>query len=158
MTSPRQYLLELNTSHIKHSGKSFYEHLCNVEDILKICKCEDYILLAALYHSIYGTNFFNVSLNVSREKIKEIIGEKAENLAWIFCNAKRPFCWFCGNNIVLQDGSFITVDNKTLHDLQMIEGANLLEQKCGADLIVSFTASNTDITNTILKESKNVRH
>jgi hypothetical protein len=140
MTSPREYLIELNTNNINHTGRSFYEHLCNVEDILKICKCEDYVCLAGLYHSIYGTNYFNANLDTSREKIKEIIGDKAENLAWIFCNAKRPFCWFCGNHIVLQDGSHISVDNKTLHDLQMIESANLLEQHLGADLIVSFSS------------------
>ena len=151
MINPREYLLQLETNNINHSNKNFYEHLCNVEDILKICKCEEYVCLSGLYHSIYGTNFFDASLNVQRKKIKEIIGDKAENLVWIFCNAKRPFCWFCGNNIALQDGSFVTVDNKTLHDLQMIEGANLLEQKCGTDLIVSFTASKMDINNIIFK-------
>lgn len=140
MISPREYLLKIKTDNIKHSKKNFYEHLCNVEDLLKICKCEDYISLAGLYHSIYGTNFFDASLNVSREEIKKIIGEKAENLAWVFCNAKRPFCWFCGNHIVLQDGTSLIVDNKTLHDLQMIESANLLEQHLGADLIVSFSS------------------
>ena len=35
----------------------------------------------------------------------------------------------------------VFVDGKTLHDLQMVEGANLLEQKCGADLITIFTAN-----------------
>ena len=54
----------LKTTRQLFTPKNHTFHLCNVEDILKICKCEDYILLAALYHSIYGTNFFNVSLNV----------------------------------------------------------------------------------------------
>jgi len=137
---PHDYLKELCVDNTDHSGRTLYEHLCNVEKILKICRCEEEVCLAGLYHSIYGTNFFTVTTTLDRNKIKEIIGERAEFLVWVFCNANRPFCWFCGNNIVLRDGSSILIDEKTLHDLQMIEGANLLEQKCGSDLVVTFAS------------------
>lgn len=58
-------------------------------------------------------------------------------------SARSPitFLTACLSFVVLNDGSSILVDDKILHDLQMIEGANLLEQKCGADMIVSFTAN-----------------
>ena len=139
--TPHDYLKELHADQTFHSGRTLYEHLCKVEEILRICRCEEEICLAGLYHSVYGTNAFTVITTTDRDKVKEIIGERAEFLAWLFCNAQRPFCWFCGNNIVLIDGSSVFVDDKTLHDLQMIEGANLLEQKCGADLITIFTAN-----------------
>lgn len=140
--TPREYLVELGVQSVNHSGRTFYEHLCNVEDILKICRASEDAQLAGLYHSIYGTNFFQVQTTNDREKIKSVIGERAEYLAWLFCNARRPFCWFCGNNIVFIDGSSVNVDNRTLFDLQMIEGANLLDQQCGADLIVAFSSNN----------------
>lgn len=139
--TPREYLLSIGVENTEHSGRSFFDHLCRVEDILRICRASEDVCLAGLYHSIYGTNHFKYETTNDRQSIKEVIGERAEYLAWIFCNAKRPFCWFCGNNIVFTDGSFVTVDDKTLHDLQMIEAANLLEQKCGADMIVAFTSN-----------------
>lgn len=140
--TPHEYLKVLGTDSTEHSGRTLYDHLCRVEQILRVCRCEEDVCLAGLYHSIYGTNAFTQITTTDRIKIKEIIGERAEFLAWLFCNAQRPFCWFCGNTFVFRDGSFVTVDDKTLHELQMIEGANLLEQKCGADLITVFAAKN----------------
>jgi len=139
--TPREYLASLELNNISHSGKTFIQHLYNVEDILRICGVNESVCLAGLYHSIYGTNYFKIKLGQDRSTIKEIIGERAEQLAWLFCNANRPFCWFCGNNLAMIDGTSIVIDAATLHDLQMIEGANLLEQKCGTDMIVSFTAN-----------------
>jgi hypothetical protein len=142
MMTPREYLISIGVKDTAHGNRTFYEHLCNVEDILKLCRVDKDVCLAGLYHSIYGTNYFQLKTTDNRDAIKTVIGERAEYLVWIFCNAQRPFCWFCGNKIVLTDGSFVLVDNKTLHDLQMIEGANLLEQQCGADIITSFAAKN----------------
>lgn len=138
--TPHEYLKELGTLDVAHSGRSFYDHLCRVEQILRVCNCNEDVCLAGLYHSIYGTNSFRRQTATDREKIKQVIGARAEELAWLFCSANRPFCWFCGNNFVLIDGSSVVVDDQTLHDLQMIEGANLLEQKCGADMVVAFSA------------------
>jgi len=133
----------LSAKDVEHSGASLYDHLCNVEKILRICRCDDATCLAGLYHSIYGTSVFKHQTTNDRELIKSVIGERAEFLAWIFCNAKRPFCWFFGPHIPFEDGSFIRVDQKTLHDLHMIEGANMLEQHGGLVEIMSF-ASRTD--------------
>lgn len=139
--NPHEYLKSLGVEFTAHSGRTFYEHLCNVELILKVCRQPEYVCLAGLYHSIYGTNYFTKTTTTDRDAIKNVIGEKAERLAYLFCNAHRPYCWFTSNDIIMRDGSFIRVDNQTLHDLRMIEGANLLEQQQGADMIVSFTAN-----------------
>jgi hypothetical protein len=138
--TPREYLVSLNTNKTQHSGRTLYEHLCNVEDILRICRMPEHVALAGLYHSIYGTNFFKIQTTDDREAIRAVIGDRAEHLAWLFCNAARPFCWFTGRFFVLQDGNSIEVDDQTIFELQMIEGANLLEQQHGADLITSFSA------------------
>jgi hypothetical protein len=142
--TPRDFLKDLDTCNIPHSGRSFYEHLCSVEDILKLCRCPEHVSLAGLFHSIYGTNFFNTDLKIERVEVQKVIGERAEYLAWLFCNAQRPFCWFVGNKIALRNGTAALVDDKTLHELRMIEGANLLEQQLGVDIIVQFTESNND--------------
>jgi hypothetical protein len=133
---------ELNTGNVPHSGRSLLEHLTNVEKILRICKCDESVCLAGLYHSIYGTSMFRFQTTNDREQIRAIIGERAEYLAWIFCSAKRPFCWLFGKTIILQNGSFIAVDDRTLHDLHMIESANMIEQHGGLAEIMSFATRN----------------
>ena len=141
---PHTFLKEqLKTESIHHSGRTLYEHLSNVEKILKICRCNDHVCLAGLFHSIYGTSIFKKQTTNDRQKIKEVIGERAEFLVWIFCNAKRPFCWFFDKRIPLKNGSHIRIDDLTLKELHMIESANLIEQQEGLNEILSFATLDT---------------
>jgi hypothetical protein len=137
-----EFLISLGADKIPHSNRSLYEHLSNTESILKICRCDDSVSTAGLIHSVYGTEFFKTVTTTDRETVKSIVGERAEQLAWIFCSAMRPFCWFTGNNIPLRDGSYVTVDTQTLTDLQMIEGANLLDQHMGFEVLISIGSQN----------------
>ena len=45
-----------------------------------------YLIDAALFHSIYGTDYFEHNTAITREKIALIIGEKAEQLVYFFCS------------------------------------------------------------------------
>jgi hypothetical protein len=137
-----ELLLSLGADKIPHSNRTLYDHLCNVEAILKICRCTDSVSTAGLIHSVYGTEFFKTVTTTDRDTVKSVVGERAEYLAWLFCNAMRPFCWFTGNHIPLRNGSHITVDSQTLKDLQMIEGANLLDQQMGIEVLVSIGSQN----------------
>jgi hypothetical protein len=135
-------LKELGADTIMHSDGTLYEHLSRVEEILKISRCSQEVSTAGLIHSIYGTEFFKTVTTTDRSRVRTVAGERAEYLAWIFCNANRPFCWFTGNNIPLRDGNYIRIDNKTLHDLRMIESANLIDQQQSPEIIVSFSSNN----------------
>jgi len=101
------------TENIQHGDGNFYEHNKAVFDILKSLNLNDDICLAGLYHSVYGTEFFNPGIDVSRTFVCNKIGSYAESLVYDFCN--------------LQDR-----DNAILHgnnrDLQYIAYANLLSQ------------------------------
>ena len=136
--TPREYLISLGTDKIEHSGRSFYEHLCNTEDILRIARLPQEVQLAGLFHSIYGTSYFKSNINIDRDTVRNIIGNYAEHLAWVFCNANRPFCWFCNNTIPFTDGNSIEVSDEELFHLRMIESANLIDQQTGANLITAF--------------------
>ena len=136
--SPREYLISLGTDKIEQSGRSFYKHLCNTEDILCIARLPKEVQLAGLFHSIYGTSYFKSNIDIDRNTVKTIIGDYAEYLAWIFCNANRPFCWFCNNTIPFLDGNSMSVSDETLFHLRMIESANLIDQQTGANLITAF--------------------
>jgi len=137
--NPREYLIKLEANKIPHGDRTLYEHLCNTEDILRIARLPEEVQKAGLYHSIYGTSAFEHQTTSDRESIKKVIGEYAEYLVWIFCNANRPFCWFCANTIPFRNSNSVNVSNEELFHLRMIEAANLIDQQSGADFVTAFT-------------------
>jgi hypothetical protein len=108
-----------NTKDCPHSGRSFFEHLINTSNIIKSLFPEDqYLIDAGLFHSIYGTSYYEFDKNISRDTVKSIIGEKSENLVYIFCT--------------LPDRTFRIIQNtferEIQRDLYILEYANYLEQ------------------------------
>jgi hypothetical protein len=142
MKAAHDLLISLGADKIPHSGRTLYEHLCNTESILKICRCDETVSTAGLIHSIYGTDFFKTATTNDRDLVCSIVGKEIEHIAWIFCNAMRPFCWFTGSHIPFRDGTHISVDTYTLKALQMIEGANLLDQQMGFEILISMGSQN----------------
>jgi (p)ppGpp synthase/HD superfamily hydrolase len=111
----REFLISLDANKTRHSGRTLFDHLKGVHDLLRDWDNEHYVCMAGLFHSIYGTNTFkHQSLN-DRGKLIEMIGLKAENLVHLFSTADRPL--------------FESIEDKKVRsDLLEIEAANLLEQ------------------------------
>lgn len=78
------YLISKKTQNIPHHNKSFFKHLVNVYDKLRYWNCSEDICFAGLFHSIYGNTSFNLSIEKDRNVIKDLIGEKAENLVYLY--------------------------------------------------------------------------
>lgn len=105
----------------KHSGKTFFEHLFNTMLMLEEQRLDKDIVLAGLYHSVYGTEFYDFnSANVTREKIQDIIGTKAESYVHEFCQLTNRFETILNNTN--------NYDYDMWYALLNIEGANLFEQ------------------------------
>jgi hypothetical protein len=83
------FLYNKNCHNIKHSNSNFFNHLIGTFNILKKWKQSEDLCIAGMFHSIYGNKYFNPNLNVTREEIKNLIGEKAENLVYKFVNCER---------------------------------------------------------------------
>ncbi len=111
-----------------HSGRKLMDHLLGTYDLLSEAGCAPEVCLAGGLHSIYGTNVFRTVSTVERGPVRETFGERAERLAWLFCNVNRPRGLDDGRLVDWQTKDSVTVDDATLHDLRMIEAANLLEQ------------------------------
>jgi hypothetical protein len=81
------YLVALGTDKVPHSSTPFLAHLIGVYRDLKEWGCPEYVTLAGLFHSIYGTEVFQrFSLPLEkRDEIRALIGEEAERLAYINC-------------------------------------------------------------------------
>ena len=77
---------------LKHNGEeAFDHHLVSVQSVLRSWGAPEYMTNAALFHSIYGTEGFQgFALPLHhRPEIADLIGPRAERLAWIFCMVDR---------------------------------------------------------------------
>lgn len=107
--------LQRVTQNIAHSDTTLFAHLYNTWNILKNQNRSEQVCMAGLFHSVYGTEFYD-RIKLDREEIQKIIGQVAENIVFRFCN--------------LQDR-----DAQLLHpqsfdkDLIQIAYANVLEEK-----------------------------
>jgi hypothetical protein len=103
-------------SNVPHSGKSFIEHLWNVYQTLEDMKVKPHVALAGLWHSAYGTVFYQKHDKsvFTRDRVKGFIGEEAEDLVYRFCELPK-------NRVekILEQNDV---------ELAYIEVANLLDQ------------------------------
>lgn len=116
------YILE-KTNGVVHSGRPFFEHLFNTMLIVENNTKDSIVTKAALYHSIYGTEYYKAEeqFNIpSRESIKDLIGIKSEELVYQFCNMKNR-----AHTLLTNENNY---NPYTLKSLIEIEIANLLEQ------------------------------
>ena len=96
------------TDGIGHGTTTFYHHSKDVYDFLKRESLPEDVCLAGLYHAIYGTNYFyknlhKIKVEITRDYIKNVIGEFAENLVYQFCSLpNRDVTIYNGSDIYLQ--------------------------------------------------------
>ncbi len=129
----------------KHTGRTLYDHLMGTMAMLEAVEASPATCAAGALHSIYGTNAFRHKSIPShlRHVVRKCVGERAERLAWTFCNIDRPralefpiasdrpgYVYLTER----RDGEVgsVEVDFIDLMALRLIEAANLLEQ--GGDL------------------------
>lgn len=117
----------LGASDVRHSGRTLFEHLKGTYEILAKQDASQDVCLAGLFHSIYGTSYFkHASLDSKnpshRALVRELIGERAEHLAYIFSTLSP------GERKALFNWSDIPDKLHDLPDLRRIELANLQEQ------------------------------
>jgi hypothetical protein len=129
-------LQRYHTDVTPHSGRHLIDHLVGVYRLLESWGNASEVCRAGLFHSIYGTNIFDVKSAPFSDRaiIREAIGERAERLAFLFCVSDRPvaFLQAAAEQIyVLSD----TVHHETMaitaseiDALIEIEVANFVEQ------------------------------
>ncbi|MYB21809.1 MAG: hypothetical protein F4066_10430 [Chloroflexi bacterium] len=85
------FLYSLGTAKIDHTGHDFLTHLRAVHDLLAEHHAGDELAAAGLFHSIYGTEKFqDFCLPLDRrQQVRELIGERAERIAWLNCIMDR---------------------------------------------------------------------
>lgn len=127
---------------VKHGESTLLEHCIDVYNILKEIDLEEYVCNAGLYHSVYSTEYFQHDTTISRETIKNIIGDQAEHLVYEFCTIKDR------DNAILNNTP--GYDQKTHYDLLCLSYANLSTQKQrqgAVDLLEKFSNAIEKIEN-----------
>lgn len=122
-----------------HGGRNLIMHLQGTEGLLlQWGACQD-LCDAGLFHSVYGTESFGKNLIPStlRTQVQEMIGQKAERLAWLFgMLTKGSFYAMLDQKEDYQIQNRYTdeqmkVTNSEYQDLCELSVANWLEQRPG---------------------------
>ncbi|HTG45885.1 MAG TPA: hypothetical protein VK633_15300 [Verrucomicrobiae bacterium] len=118
-----------------HTNGALLQHLIGTHDLLKKWQCRTVVCEAGLFHSIYGTERFEEATVplTERHVVRELIGEEAEYLAWLFCLADSESF----NENLTRIGGFrvrertegetIHLSNEEWRDLSLLTFANAFE-------------------------------
>lgn len=122
VTSPQIEFIEKHTKDLQHLNKSLFEHLLNTNSLLVRNGYNRDVCAAGLFHSIYGTPSYHAvrDKNISRDEVRELIGEYAEKLVHTYCNINGRTEYF------LDDSTPLGIQER--HDLILIEIANCIDQ------------------------------
>lgn len=85
------FLMNLGTKDVEHTGKGFLAHLIGVYKDLERWGCDLDVCRAGMFHSIYGTELFQkFCLPLERRQdVRDLIGERAERLGFLNCMMDR---------------------------------------------------------------------
>lgn len=120
MSKEIEFLLD-KTKDLSLSDKPVFEHLFNTMRHLEKNKQSRDVCAAGLFHSIYGAKFYKYQgTSITREIIRDLIGEYAEMLAYEFSTTKDRLKTFVENT----NG----YNEQVRKDLLSIEEANRLNQ------------------------------
>ena len=86
------FLVDLGLEQIGHTEKTYLGHLIAVHRDLKQWGCDEEVCYAGMFHSIYGTQKFQgFTLPLERRaELRDLLGERAEWLAYLNCAMYRP--------------------------------------------------------------------
>lgn len=129
-------LNSLGTAEHAHTKGTLRDHLIGTSALLADWGNPDHVVLGGLFHSVYGTQHFKVSSTSldNRASVAAVIGERAEQLAFLFCvtdrggffheaGKPRPKLWD------LTHEQLIDVKPEFIRHLVEIEVANYVEQR-----------------------------
>jgi hypothetical protein len=132
-----EFLRSCGAAETSHSLSCLLEHLRNTREILASWGACRSLCDAGLFHSVYGTESFQVvSVDFTeRESVREVIGAEAEEIAYLFSMMTRESF---EANLTLEGryrirervtGNWVEISPRTLRHLCNLSAANWLEQR-----------------------------
>lgn len=133
-TQPKiKFLQDRGVAQIMHdSHVPFLTHLAGTRMILQQWGARQALCDGALFHSVYGTEFFTPDETVTiptRSEVQELIGADAEEVAWLWCTIERTTLDpDTGAVIHRGSGATMTIDASRIQDLANLWAADIVEQ------------------------------
>src|SRR5215207_2291193 len=86
-----RFLRKANTEGMPHSDRGLLDHLLGTRQLLFEWEARPALCDAGLFHSVYGTEAYELkAIPLSmRDEVRQLIGDEAETLVWIFCMMRR---------------------------------------------------------------------
>src|SRR3954454_1591338 len=86
-----RFLRAANTEGMPHSDRGLFDHLLGTRQLLVEWGARAALCDAGLFHSIYSTEHFGQTAVplARRGEVRQLIGEEAESLVWLFCVMRR---------------------------------------------------------------------
>ncbi len=131
-TGPRLALLRrLGFDRLEHdSHVPFLSHLLGTRRLLLDWGERPAMADAGLFHSAYGTEYFQPEHPAERDEVREVIGAEAEEVAWTWCTIRRDTIDLTGP-VTVQDrhtGGHRTLTVGRAADVATLWAADTVEQ------------------------------
>ena len=86
-----RFLRQANTEGMPHTDRRLFDHLLGTRQLLVEWGARPALCDAGLFHSIYSTEHFEQTAVpfTRRDEVRQLIGEEAESLVWLFCMMRR---------------------------------------------------------------------
>jgi Domain of unknown function (DUF6817) len=114
------FIRAVGADDVEHSQRTYLAHAIGVHNDMKRWGCDDELCRAGMFHSIYGTELFQrFTLPLERrDEVRELIGERAEWLAYLNCAMNREQY---DRSVFQTEGPYFVLDRFTGEQVPMSE-------------------------------------
>ncbi|HEY1737305.1 MAG TPA: hypothetical protein VGI86_01265 [Acidimicrobiia bacterium] len=138
-----EFLRGLGFGELQHdSHVPFLSHLIGVRRLLATWGERAALCDAGLFHSAYGTEYFQPARTAERDDVIAVIGAEAERIAWLWCAIRRDTIDVAQHTVQLRDTDATEpLTEQEVADLATLWAADTAEQ------IARMDASETAFAN-----------
>lgn len=115
---------------IHDSHVPFLSHLLGTRRLLAKWGERGAMCDAGLFHSAYGTQFFQPDQPASRSAVRQLIGDEGEEIAWVWCTILRDTIEVMPPHTVSdrRTGELVTLSAEMVADIATLWAADTVEQ------------------------------
>jgi hypothetical protein len=123
-------LRSLGFADLEHdSHVPFLSHLVGTRRLLATWGERDALCDAGLFHSVYGTEYFEPDSTPERPNVAALIGAEAERIAWLWCAIRRDTIDVATGTVHLRhDNTVEPLTSSEVQDLATLWAADTVEQ------------------------------
>jgi hypothetical protein len=124
-----EFLRSLGFGELEHDSRvPFLSHLIGTRRLLAAWDARPALCDAGLFHSVYGTEYFEPTRTPERDAVVAVIGVEAERIAWLWCAIRRDTIDAARATVELRAGGTEVLTSTEVGDLATLWAADTVEQ------------------------------